>query len=191
MTEEIISSLPEVLKNCISTIKRTSKDETNSVYMSESLLKVINFDKIPLNYAKGKGWSGIPKSNDALYISNDKWYFIEFKNGSINKADIYRKIYDSLIMLIELGVIQNLQYSREIINYILVYNSDKYPNIQKSVSRDRGYQYFLDLANQEQKLFDVEDFEGYLFNEVHTYTKELFEKKFISVMESKEQNGIE
>lgn len=91
--------------------------------MSESCIKVVNFDKIPSVYSKGKGWKSVPKSNDVLYISNDQWYFIEFKNGSIDKANLYRKIYDSLIMLIELGIIASLDDSRNKINYILVYNS--------------------------------------------------------------------
>lgn len=183
MTEENISKLPEIFKNCINTLKKTSQDETNSIYMTESCIKVINFDKIPKRYSKGKGWIGVPKSNDALYISNDKWYFIEFKNGSIDRAEIYRKLYDSLIMLIDMGIVESLDYSRNNINYILVYNSDKYSKVQKSESRDKNFAYFLELAEQEERLFDVDKFEGYLFNETHTYSKELFEKNFVACME--------
>lgn len=190
MTEDIISNLPEVLKKSISTLKRTSKDDTNSIYMSESSIRVVNFDKIPPIYAKGKGWTSIPKSNDALYINNEKWYFIEFKNGNINKSDLYRKIYDSLIMLIELGIIAGLNDSRDKINYILVYNSAKYPVAQKSESRDKNYAYIYERAGQEERLFDIEDFEGYLFQETHTYTKEMFQEKFVAVMEEAERRGI-
>ena len=82
MTDEVISKLPEVLRGHICTLKRASGDTTNNEYMCESGLRVINFDKIPDEYARGKGWTGVPKSNDALYIDmNGNWFFIEFKNG--------------------------------------------------------------------------------------------------------------
>ena len=52
MTKDIIFSLPDVLKNYISTLKAVSHDKTNEIYMSESDIKVINFDKIPNLYSK-------------------------------------------------------------------------------------------------------------------------------------------
>lgn len=109
MTENTISKLPKVLKKYLCTMTRASKDITNDEAMCESNITVINFDKIPNEYTRGKGWRGVPKSNDALYIDDDnKWFFVEFKNGTIHKEDIYRKIYDSLIMLIELKIIPDL-----------------------------------------------------------------------------------
>ena len=47
MIEEVIEKLPEILKKHICTLKKASKDITNGKYMSESDIKVINFDKIP------------------------------------------------------------------------------------------------------------------------------------------------
>lgn len=138
MTEEITQNLYELLNKHKCTLQKTSRDGYNA--MCQSQLKVINFDKISKDYCKEKHLTCLPKSNDALYIANDgSWHFIEFKNGSIDKADIFRKIYDSIIMLLELGIIPNLDFARQNISYILVYNSDKYPNIQKSESRDKIY----------------------------------------------------
>jgi hypothetical protein len=155
--------------------------------MCESQLKVINFDKIPKEYCREKHLPCIPASNDALYINKDgSWHFIEFKNGSIDKADLFRKIYDSIIMLLELGIIPDLDFARENISYILVYNSDKYPKIQNSESRKENYSYFMRIAKTEEKLFEIEKFEKYLLKETHTYSKELFNTKFIVPMESNE-----
>lgn len=186
MTEENISKLPEVLKKHMATLKRTSKDPSNGVFMTESKMQVVNFDKLPKTYAREMGLTAIPKSNDALYIDDNRWFFIEFKNGEVQKDDIYRKIYDSLIVLIELGMVDDFQFSRDNINYILVYNSQKYPCCPKSESREQNFGYFFKLANMEEKLFGAEAFEGYLFKEVHTYTKDLFQSRFVTVMESKE-----
>jgi hypothetical protein len=180
MKEEVINNLPEVFKEHISTLKKTSTDETNRQIMCDSEVKIINFDKIPNEYARGKGMRFVPKSNDALYIDEDnKWSFIEFKNGTVNKAEVYRKIYDSLIMMMEMKLISDLEFARTNIEYILVYNQDKYPKVQKSEARDVNYSYLLGLAKQEEILFEMEKFEGYLFQRVHTYTKELFQEKFV------------
>lgn len=187
MTEEVINNLPEVLKEHICTLKKTSVDNANKTPMCESRIKVVNFDKIPKEYSKGKGWNGFPKSNDALYIDvHKKWFFIEFKNGSIEKVDLYRKIYDSIIMLIEWKIIPNFDFVRENINYILVYNGEKHGKIQQSLGRNQNYKYFLNLAKQEERLFEIDKLENYLFKETHTYTKELFEENFVKMKEQEE-----
>ena len=155
--------------------------------MCESLIKVIDFDKIPNVYSRGKGWGAVPKSNDVLYIDvQGKWYFIEFKNGTIQKDEIYRKLYDSLIMLLEWDIIPDFDFVRKNICYILVYNEEKYGKIQQSQARSQNYSYFMKLARQEERLFDIDKFEGYLFNEVHTYTKSLFEDCFVRMKEKEE-----
>lgn len=188
MTEEVINVLPKIFQNHICTLKRTSLDDTNRTFMCESEMKVIHFDKIPNDYARGRGWDGVPSSNDALYISpQGKWYFIEFKNGTIKKEQIFRKLYDSLIMLMELGIIPDIDFIRENINYILVYNPNKADKIHKSSGRTANYSYIFNLAEQEEKLFEIEKFEKYLFNETHTYTPDLFEKNFVIPMETEER----
>lgn len=187
MTEEVINNLPVELKNYICTLTKSSTDTTNKKPMCESDLKVINFDKIPNEYARGKGWSGVPKSNDALYIDiQGKWFFIEFKNGTIQKDEIYRKLYDSLIMLVEWGIIPNFDFIRENVNYILVYNEGKYGKIQQAPARNQNFDYFMSLAEQEERLFDIDKFEKYLFNETHTYTQSLFEDNFVRPKEKEE-----
>ena len=187
MTEEVVNGLSEILKKHICTINRASLDDSRKEPMTESKLKVINFDKIPNEYSRGRGWAYVPCSNDALYITNEReWFFIEFKNGSIEKSGLYRKIYDSLIMLKELGVVPDFQYVRDNFNYILVYNSEKYPKIQKSESLRENYSYILNLAKTEKRLFEIDKFEGYLFKKTHTYDKEEFDEKFIKQMERQE-----
>ena len=187
MIEKTIDELPEILKKNICTLKKSSFDQSGNEYMCESSIKVVDFDKIPNEYCRGKGWPCVPTSNDALYITTDKeGYFIEFKNGTVEKAKIYRKIYDSLIMLIELDIIPDLNFARNNINYILVYNSDHYDKIPKSQGRDTYYTYFLDRADVELILFDISNFKRYLFKDVHTYSSEMFYNKFGIPMEKSE-----
>lgn len=190
MTKEVIDALDERLRNHICTLKKSSFDSSKKDPMCESKLLVVNFDKIPNEYSRGKGWNGVPKSNDALYVDEKGvWYFIEFKNGTIEKDDIFRKLYDSLIMLIDWGIIPDFSFVRDNINYILVYNSNKYGKIPESPAREETYSYIMGLASQEERLFGIDNLEGYLFNQVHTYTKSLFEREFIIPMEQEEDIG--
>lgn len=70
MTEEVMESLPEKLKPHICTLKRASMDTTKNIPMCESGIEVVNFDKIPNEFARGRGWSSVPKSNDALFLTS-------------------------------------------------------------------------------------------------------------------------
>lgn len=187
MTKEIIEKLPDLLKNHICTMKKASFDNSRNISMCDSLLTVVDFDKIPKDYARGKRWRCVPNSNDALYISvKGYWYFIEFKNGSIDRADIYRKMYDSMIMLIEMGIIPDFEFCRKNIRYILVYNSEKYGVIPQSEGRDMNFNYILQLSETEERLFGINKLEQYLFYKTHTYSKPLFEQNFLNQMEEEE-----
>jgi len=157
-----------------SSLKDTSKDKKEYMTNSEKI-KVINFD----NLSK-KGYSkmlrlkvqSFPfKTNDALYldVENNKFIFIEFKNGSfsVNEKNFKEK---------EL---------REITDYILVYNKEKNPHIFSAV--DMG-NYIVNLGTLNNKKirnlkegisFGLEKFKGYCFKNVHTYSKEEFEEKFV------------
>ena len=118
------------LLNHVVTLKRASKDENRDrvEYMTESQIGVINFDKVKEAYAREKKLQKHPKSNDALYIQQgDIDTFIEFKNGYMEKRkgpELKEKIYDSLLILTDI-IGENISYTREHLNYILVYNEVK------------------------------------------------------------------
>lgn len=191
MTKEIKEGLPRMLKKHICELRETSWDSAKEEFMCTSQIEVIDFDQLPVDYVNGREWSNTPKSNDALYIdAQRKWHFIEFKNGRVQKDDIYRKLYDSLIMLMECGIIEDFAFVRENIDYILVYNADKYGKDQEAPARDQTYSYFMGLAEQEERLFDIDKFETYLFRKTHTYTKAQFEEKFVRPMEKEEKEKI-
>ena len=191
MIDEVKDDLPELL-NHITTLKKSSWDKQKREYMCESKMKVINFDKIPKAYNRGKGWSILPKSNDALYIDvKGQWYFIEFKNGSINSGEIYEKLFDSIVMLLDEKIIPDIQFVRDNINYILVYNSNKYGKVANYPARESIYRYTFERAEEEEKLFDIDKFEQYLFKATHTYTPSLFEKNFILPKEHEEGIAVE
>ena len=187
-----------------SSLKDTSKD--NEEYMTNSeKIKVINFDNLSKKgYSKMlrlKGQSFPFKTNDALYldVENNKFIFIEFKNGSfsVNEKNFKEKelpqlelkIIGSMYILQEITG-KSFKELREITDYILVYNKEKNPHIFSAV--DMG-NYIVNLGTLNNKKitnpkegisFGLEKFKGYCFKNVHTYSKEEFEEKFVKKMEN-------
>ena len=188
-----------------STLKQTSKDDNNQEYMTESTIRVINFDSIGGDkYSKNNKLNIQLKTNDVLFLHNDKKYtFIEFKNGKLvdktNKIDIKKlkdielKILNSLFVLGDIEE-KSLSSLKEITDYILVYNEEKNtPNERNSISEIGNY--FINQGNissektkterEEIICFGLEKFKDYCFKNVHTYSKEEFEEKFVKKYEKR------
>ena len=188
-----------------STLKQTSKDDNNEEYMTESTIRVINFDSVGGDkYSKNNKLNIQLKTNDVLFLHNDKKYtFIEFKNGKLldktNKIDIKKlkdielKILNSLFVLGDIEE-KSLSSLKEITDYILVYNEEKNtPNERNSISEIGNY--FINQGNissektkterEEIICFGLEKFKGYCFKNVHTYSKEEFEEKFVKKYEAR------
>ena len=188
-----------------STLKQTSKDDNNEEYMTESTIKVINFDSVGGDkYSKNNRLNIQLKTNDVLFLHNNKKYtFIEFKNGKLldktNKIDIKKlkdielKILNSLFVLGDIEE-KSLSSLKEITDYILVYNEEKNtPNERNSISEIGNY--FINQGNissektkterEEIICFGLEKFKDYCFKNVHTYSKEEFEEKFVKKYEKR------
>lgn len=190
-----IAHLGIFTSNC-DTIKNTSIDDnikTDIEYMTESTLEVINFDKVKTDYVKDMNLCSIPKSCDALFIySENEWYLIEFKNGTIDDLKNYEvkiKIYESLLILLDL-INQSISFSRQHINFILVYNeqkihtshqfsNDEFNKINHSKSLITIQKYVFKLAKEPFVQFGLKHLQKLYFKTVNTYTKAQFESEFI------------
>lgn len=182
MKEEIIQTLPSSLIGHMKSLKTLSYDDIHKCYLTDSNVTAIDFDKIPREYCKAITKTQMPCSNDALYVQDkNHWFFFEFKNGNIDATQIYRKIYDSIIMLLEMNVIPNIDFSRKHIEYYLVYNQRK----TMEPAREKIYAQLYEQANKEKKLFGLDKLKGYILRNTHTYTKEQFDI-FIKKVEEKE-----
>jgi len=175
----------------------TSKDnhDGTDTFMTESALNVVNFDAVKDAYIRELRVSETPASNDALYMDNfGEYYFIEFKNGYIDKKKIYEirlKIFDSLLMFTDI-IGRGVSFTRNKMNYILVYNEGKNPlpdgmqgGMQVSPSREAIARNIIEQkAKKTYKRFNLERFEKLYFKNVYTYTEETFESEFISKFSS-------
>jgi len=193
-------------------LQQASYDQDHDEYMVDSQLQVCIFDRVKDWYvgAKIPNVNPLPKSNDALFFGNEESFFIEFKNGKIDNAEnfnLYKKIYDSLLILFDLDYsdpkgrkVNSISYTRANMNYILVYNEGRYhqagptrqtregferQNIEKkdSIHRDKLYKKVRNLANEELIKFGLDQFDKYLFKNVYTFTATEFQEKFVSKVE--------
>ncbi len=177
-----------------STLKETSKDDADKKdikYMTSSEFEVIDFDGVKDDYIKTLKLEDTPKSNDALYIKDTGLYFIEFKNGNMKKEihKVRRKIFDSLLIFTDI-INKGISYTRENINYILVYNKDYRPNptgkldkdeVQESKELDKLAGFIIKHGRLESDPFELKkQFERLYFKKVYTWTAEEFEEKFIN-----------
>lgn len=175
----------ELLCDCRSTLKITSKDDGSAVcYMTESPLPVVNFDIAKDRYVRNLHLSHAPASCDALYRDDDGYYFIEFKNGAIDKktsADIKRKVYDSMLVFMDKtnAVVGDM---REQCTLILVYNDAKLHNDQEysdcvqTSSLNSIENAVHKLAGENMMRFGLHFFRKLYLKEVYTFTREEFKE---------------
>lgn len=177
------------IENLEKELKETSYSSSHNCYMTDSKMKVIDFDEFKNQYGKKyKLKVEEIKSNDVLFINGDKYFFIEFKNGKINNQvvfDLQKKIYDSLLIFCDYFS-KSLKDTREKMEYILVYN-EKLQHTGKfdEKSDEKINSALMQFANSESIKFGLRNFVKYCFKNVHTYSKEEFEEKFVKKYEKK------
>lgn len=159
-------------------IKEASKDTSSNetIYMSNSDYKVYNFDAIKKDFIKklDLNINDILHSNDCIFKKDDKLFFIEFKNGNIinqkEKQKIYKKIFDSIIILLSLYPEQSTKKFKEYLNYILVYNENKntlYDNFGQNLNKD--------AKNEKKYIINLEPFKNLYFNTAESKSIKDFE----------------
>lgn len=173
-----------IFKDNISTLKNTSKDDSKKSdinYMTSSELQVINFDDVKTEYtAKHKFSNECACSIDALAWKNGKLYIIEFKNGKMKDeiAKVKKKIYDTLLLFCDITQ-KDITYTRNNMEFILVYNGEKNPILEKEKPKKYIASRLLEKAQEELIRFQLDKFTPLFLNKVHTYTKEEFQEKWV------------
>lgn len=113
-----------ILTGYESTFKETSLDDrggqTCNYLCKDTTKEVFNFDK----YVKDTNSSPLPSSPDAIYVENNKVYFVEFKNSplrNINEDNIKKK-FNSGTQILKVLLCDFLQSEVEFI-FCVVYKS--------------------------------------------------------------------
>lgn len=188
----------DIFRNNKSSLKETSKDDADKKdikYMTSLELEVIDFDGVKNDYIKDLKLKCTPTSNDALCIMDNELYFIEFKNGKMDRkqlGDVKQKVYDSLLIFTDI-INKGISYTRKNLNYILVYNKYHRPNPNEKldkgeVQESRAYDVIRKNVNKQGKMeSDIfllkQPFEGIHLKRVDAFTIEEFEEKFVNEIE--------
>ncbi len=164
-----------------------SEDDSGGILFNHSCksYKYDNIIKLFLSSNKCN-CTGLPYTPDSIYITNDKIYFIEFKNRRIVKRTVNNyedflqeqvklKGIEGLFHFIE-SILVPLQINRRelSINFILVYSKQKNP----LPSIDQLGKDLQQLANKESIRFGLSRLENVYFNSVRTYNDEEFKDIF-------------
>lgn len=164
----------EIFKQHLSSLKQTSYDEVNKEYMTEDERSVVDFDSVKEAYLTSLGCQSERISSvDALMQNSAKVIFVEFKNGVMKKEKpkVSSKIKDSLLIFGGLTH-SDINYSRENMEFVLVYNEAKNPRS----SIDNIRKHFVHCAKDEDIRFGLSDYKKVYFQDVHTYTEQEFEE---------------
>jgi len=181
----------DIFKNASSTLKESSKSTHNgtTMYMSESMLPVVDFDNVKDQYVRDLSVFETPASNDALYIdSNGELFFIEFKAGKMAKKifEVRLKLFDSLLILSDI-IGKGISFNREYLNYILVFDEsinidhDDVVVYQDTPSREWLNSRYIKKGDSEYIRFRLRRFQRLYVKRVFTVGRDEFQDRFAKV----------
>ena len=171
--------------DCIETMKQTSYDSSLNEYVTECNDNVINFDKFVdkfFNYFnQTKNAPKVPPSVDVACKIDNEWFLIEFKNGYVDREQIFGKIAHSLLVLMRN---ENIDITEAIasINFILVFNKTtafkKNKKDRKSLNKISNHMFHK--ASPELVFWSLKQFEGCYLKKVYTLDKECFDEFLVN-----------
>lgn len=159
------------------TLKNLSLDNSNGekIYMTDSQIVALDFDKIKTNYASYFSCKNdCASSVDALFDDDNNKLFIEFKNGNLKKqySKIRAKARDSILIYGEIKD-KTLNEFRHNYSFMLVYNSEinKTEKSKEYISKS-----VHNLAKEHEVFFGMNVLKKVFFKEVYTLDKNEFEE---------------
>ena len=167
-----------------STLGKTSADdEGNQVLQSDEA--VYDFDEITNEAAVVYRNKKALASCDALYIKNEKEFFLfEFKNvrkSRISWKQLYSKAYDSVWILQTIFFPDlSINEMKERLTMLVIYNDDGVVEKEQDSPAFEALKSKMKqlAANQEQILFDLDIFKGFLYKDILTVEKDIYTKKY-------------
>ncbi len=122
--------------------------------------------------------TNVPCSVDALVLTGEGLFLIEFKSGKVDKANLYRKIYDSLIMLFEHDN-QNIKTMRQSATCILVATQlQSYMNTStlRSICYGRKELWLSPKYKDVFDRWDLKNLEGFVVSKTYCMPPRLFDR---------------
>lgn len=152
--------------DCQEALQYTSQDTDKNKYMTQSQLRVYNFDEVKKKFKDELNLIKEPKSVDALIVTqNNKQLLIEFKNTEIKgeeKKEVCGKIFDSIFIIISITEENILEFKNKS-KFILVYNG--------KLNGDIDFMTKLNEDGRQNKQFDLSGYENKYFEKIRLYNE--------------------
>lgn len=169
----------------------SKREHQQSVFMTQSLLGVINLDNTAKRYRDKEGSPTTPASNDAYYdasAAGGRQYFIEFKSGGVDRENIRNKMEGSLMLCRHVGIFTVPEQELESLHYILVYSETKHQAARRFIASRSLNEIFEHVTGRSNStaltLFGVGEFAGKYCKIAETLTESEFLKYFVEPMET-------
>lgn len=177
---KLISQYPEGLKE-ITALSFNKTGNKNFVICSE---KGFDYDLVT-NCSSAYQEHHKEKSPDALFCINDKLYFVEFKEGKHEKADIRLKIHEGITTLYMftrryLPDVEKEDFLKLDINYAVIARHN--PNSTSS---------FQTALLEASKKYQLKNIEGFLVNQTRYTTQPSLILKLIKTVTSNQITHID
>ena len=163
---ELSYVLKQKYSNSFDTLKNTSFDSENEIYMCQSSMHVVNFDHLK----ESMSYNPTPASYDCLFVNEylKTVYCVEFKNqdkSDVVNTNIQKKAEDSQKIIISICSKNNVSIGNYDLILCIVYSSNpskyKYHRFRENIIR-----------------FGLEKYKGTYYKDVITNDIEFFKKEF-------------
>lgn len=187
---QLISNLHDASLN------NSDKNHPVFVYEGEHNLNIIDMDLMAKKGYKvikrADGADNIINTADAFLISSEnKWFFIEFKDSEIKaensglKNNVLKKAYSNWYMILDIlysmhasGILYDkfnyenpAEFARNHVYYVLVCSEEKNPRTYQQIKN-------CDLIGEKYTPPFMQRLKTYLFKDAYIYTNTFFERKF-------------
>lgn len=126
-----------------------------------------------------------PRSVDALYMSGQNVYAVEFKTGNVKPLDVFRKLYDTVMCFIEHDG-RDFKWARSRMIAVVVASKgvvekdrdslkSKMPKAQRVFSRASSYQVKPGIGEGRIQSWGLGKLEGVLLSRVYTLSPDEFD----------------
>ena len=139
-----------------------SKDRCITPDSAAGRIMAFGLDEIKLDRCRNYGYPRGGLSSDAFWLQNGAPVLVEFKTSSVGDAELFRTIYDSVILLAELGVMSWTE-SRDTLEFILVQKDvEKYITGDYEGNPDRDARVLESQVVKSVRRMSPEEFESYV-----------------------------
>lgn len=159
-SEKIYQSLITEHKEFLQTITEISKNTSDNRNFILSDYLALNFDLLQNCHPELAGKK--EKSPDALFLLEQTFYFIEFKEGQCKKEDIRLKIHEGVLTLFNYCMSKKLVTKEEFLSLKIRYAVVIRNNVNGKPSDD-----FLSTLEQSSTFFNLKNIEGLIIEKTN------------------------